>query len=56
MSEEDKREAWHQLKIWRLGSNWVHSQTGRVFIGGTPKGNWCEEMSDRYGEFGTDDT
>ena len=50
LNEDDMREAWKELAIWKLGPSWVHSMSGRVFVGGTPKAVWCEEMDERYGE------
>ena len=48
LTHEEMREAWKSVKIWRLHDSWIHSQSGRVFILGTAKHNWCEEMDDRF--------
>lgn len=50
LSHEDLCEAWRSLGLFKLGPDWCHGMTGRVFFRGSPKAVWCDEMNERYGD------
>lgn len=47
---EQRHAAWKSLGLFKLGPDWCHGMTGRVFFRRSPKAVWCDEMNERYGD------